>query len=114
MEQREKLEKFEGERIEIIGTFERFGKKNGWCGREEKTVLLINVTDTNNNLLCDHIWFNCTKQFEKLDLKQNDKVKLQARVNEYVKGYFGRRLDIYKESGVDYKLSYPTKITKLE
>jgi putative ubiquitin-RnfH superfamily antitoxin RatB of RatAB toxin-antitoxin module len=96
-------------RATFTGVFVRFGTKNGWRG-PEKTVLLNEIKNAENKIVSDHLWFNMTKSFEKLNLQENDIVQFDARVKEYEKGYKGYRIDVYKPIEVDYKLSHPTKI----
>ncbi len=109
---RKKLKNRDGERTVFRGVFVRYGKKRGWNGGEETTLLLQNIVDLNGNLVCDHLWFNCTKEFERLSLKEGDTLEFHARVKKYIKGYQGWREDVYKPIEVDFKLSYPTKIWK--
>ena len=86
------------------GTFERFGTKTGWQGREVITLLLKNIMDLSNQQeITDHLWFTYTKRFQEVNLKEGNIIEFDARVKEYWKGY---REDIEK----DYKLSHPTKI----
>ena len=96
-------------RHRFYGTFERFGEKRGYRFME-RTVLLKDIKDENGNLLTDHLWFNYTKGFSKINLQQGCVVEFFARVDTYEKGYFGYRDDIYYPPCVDYKLSRPTKI----
>jgi hypothetical protein len=108
---REALKDIDGIRKRFSGTFVRFGKKRGWKGIEIKTLLFENIT-TEGNVVCDHIWFTITKEFERLDLQEGDRVSFEARVKHYWKGYKGRREDddlppITK----DYKLSHPKNIS---
>ena len=100
------------DRYIYTGTFERFGIKNGYKG-PITTVLLLNVCDKDGNVVTDHLWFNKTKGFAKVDLQQGDRVSFEARVDSYVKGYQGYREDVYSDISIDYKLSYPTKIQKI-
>lgn len=111
---REQLKRIEGNRQAFIGTFERFGKKSGWNGKELKTVLFKEIKDLSGKLICDHIWFNYTKGFESQGLAHGDCVMFQARVKKYWKGYKGYR-DNYDLPPIekDYKLSHPTKIQKI-
>ena len=109
---RTKLKNRDGERTVFRGIFVRYGKKRGWKGAEETTILLQNIVDINGNLVCDHLWFNCTKEFANLSLKEGDRLEFHARVKKYTKGYQGRREDVYKPTEVDYKLSYPTRVRK--
>ena len=100
------------DRHTYTGTFERFGIKKGYKG-PITTVLLLNICDREGNVVTDHLWFNKTKGFTKVDLQQGDRVSFEARVGSYVKGYQGYREDIYSDISLDYKLSYPTKIQKI-
>ncbi len=81
---------------------------------DERTVLLKDICDAGGVIVCDHLWFNLTKAFALLNLQPGDRVQFDARVKKYVKGYFGRRDDVFdKPAEVDYKLSHPTKVTKV-
>jgi hypothetical protein len=111
---RVRLGKMYGERTVFRGTFSRFGLKSAYKGPPLKTVLLINITDSSGRIVCDHLWFNFTKGFAALDLKEGDVVEFHARVKDYWKGYRGRRDDVWdKPLEKDYKLSFPTKIRKV-
>lgn len=103
----------EDERASFSGTFERFGTKNGWQGRQEKTVLLKDIYAQDGTRVCDHLWFNLTKALALLNLQPGDAVQFDARVKAYEKGYFGRRWDVYKPAEIDYKLSHPTRVRKV-
>ncbi len=109
---RQELEKRDGERATFRGTFERFGTKRGWVG-DEPTVLLKDICTHSGDPICDHLWMNLTKGIAALDLRLGDVVQFDARVQEYEKGYFGRRDDVFKPITIDYKLSYPTKVRKV-
>ena len=111
---RHALQALEEVRATFTGTFERFGSKRGWQGREDKTVLLRGIVDTAGNAVCDHLWFNHTVAFARLRLQPGDVVTFDARVKEYVKGYFGRRDEVYRPVEVDYKLSHPTRVRKVQ
>lgn len=100
------------ERHEFVGVFSRQGTKNGFKG-PVKTVLLIDVRTTDGKIVTDHLWFNMTKGFEILNLKEGDVIGFAARVSPYEKGYKGSRDDIYEPISIDYRLSYPTKIHKM-
>lgn len=103
----------EGERARFHGTFERFGTKRGWQGATLQTVLLKDIHDATGQRVCDHLWCNLTRAFAALDLHPGDLVQFDARVREYVKGYFGRRDEVWKPAEVDYKLSHPTRVVKV-
>ena len=103
----------EDERATFSGTFERYGTKNGWQGRQEQTILLTNICDQSGTLVCEHLWFRVTKALAMLNLQPGDTVQFDARVKQYTKGYFGRREEVYKPAEVDFKLSHPTKVKKV-
>jgi hypothetical protein len=109
---RQELAKINNERTHFSAIFERYGTKSGWKGYPERTILLRNVRN-DIRVVADHIWFTMTKGFDALgELRQGDKVEFHARVKEYVKGYINNREDI-DESEIDYKLSHPTKISRI-
>ena len=61
-------------------------------------------------MVADHIWFTDTLGFRKLgELKEGDVVRFNARVRPYYKGYLGDGSE-FRE--LDYKLSYPTRISR--
>ena len=110
---RKKLKKFNEIRKRFKGTFERFGTKSGYK-YPLTTLLFKDITDiSTKEKVCSHIWFNLTKGFNAIDLKEGDVVEFDARVKRYVKGYMGYREDVYKQIETDYKLSHPTKIIKI-
>lgn len=111
---RKELKKIgEQERHTFTAAFSRFGIKNGWKG-DVPTVLFKNVK-FGDKIVCDHLWFDCGKQFDALDLQCGDIVEFSARVTSYVKGYFGHRFDAYIENPPreDWKLERPTKVKKI-
>lgn len=99
------------ERHEFTAEFVRFGIKNGWAG-PVKTVLLKDVRH-GDDIVADHLWFTCGKQFEPLDLQAGDVLEFKARVASYVKGYRGYRDDVYCPVSKDWKLERPTGIRRL-
>lgn len=110
---RSELAKWEGYRRQFQGVFVRFGTKSGYK-RPLTTILLKDIIDVaSQQLVADHIWFTLGKGFERLELQENDVVKLWARVTKYVKGYKGRREVEDKPLEQDYRLSFPTKLTRL-
>lgn len=118
---RDKLQAIEGTRATYRGKFSRFGRKNklvpGKFGRYMKefvTVLLVEITDTHGNKICDHLWFNLTKGFEAAGMKEGDRIQFDARANKYFKGYQGRREDEWSGQEADYCLVYPTNIQKID
>ena len=114
---RQQLKQLNELRQTFIGIFERYGTKTNWHGFPEKTLLFINIEDVNNQRVADHIWFKMTKGFEHLsELKMGDKIQFDARVKQYIKGWHGRKAEEYGEERyeTDYKLSFPTKIRKID
>jgi hypothetical protein len=113
---RDRLSGIDSERQTYCAEFVRFGVKNGYKGTEE-TLLFKNIHDSSGKFMTDHIWFNLTSGFEKLNLKEGDRVQFDARVKSYTKGYKGRFAKILNPSKAvaskDFKLSYPTRILKL-
>jgi hypothetical protein len=62
--------------------------------------------------LAEHLWFTCGKW--SFGLAPGDVVEFDARVGDYVKGYQGRREDVYDVPvSRDWKLQRPTKVLVL-
>lgn len=101
-----------GCREKFSATFRRFGTKLGYNGGVETTVLLVEIKDSQGNLVAGHLWFNYTKGFQNLSLKEGDIVQFEARVSDYLKGYISD--ECVDERTVDYRLSYPTRLKKIE
>jgi hypothetical protein len=113
---RRQLQKKEGERQFFRGTYERSGTKHGWNNKTAITLLFKEITDVDGNIVCNHLWFNYTKEFEKLfPWKTGEIAQFAARVTRYVKGYAGHKEDVAfeKPRQLDFKLSRPTCITKI-
>lgn len=98
-----------GERINVTGIVERFGTRRGFKGRTLQTILLKDIRDEHGEMLSDHIWFTLGLSWPALI--KGDKVSLVARIEEYERGYNGRRTDVFAGFSLDYKLTRPTKIT---
>lgn len=96
------LSKINGERRRFSGRFVREGKKRGYRGRTETTILLVDIRDSEGKIVSDHLWFNLTQQFDSLILAEGEVVSFHARVTLYEKGY--------KKDTYDYRLSRPTRI----
>lgn len=107
---RRALKQLNGERRRFTGTFVRLGKKNGWKGITLTTLPLKDIKDAFGKIVCDHIWFNMTKEFGNLVLKEGTVIGFDARVKEYYKGYRGYREDIDKPVERDFRLANPTKV----
>ena len=110
---RRALKPLEGVRTTFRGTVAQFGMKSGYTGRDLPTLLLKDVMDSAGNLVTDHLWFMLGKQLAALDLQIGDVISFHARVTCYEKGYKGYREDVYKPIKIDYRLSNPTKTSKI-
>lgn len=97
------------ERHTFYGTFARYGVKSGYRSYV-KTVLLVDIKNENKKVLTTHLWFNLTKGFEKLEMQPGDLIMFKGRIKPYVKGYMGRRNDIFAPIEMDYLIQYPTQI----
>jgi len=107
------LKKIDTERSSFTGTFSRYGLKTNYKGPSTETILLTKITDSEGTFICDHLWFNLTKGFENIGtLKKGDRIRFDARVKKYEKGFVNRKIGIDQRTS-DYKLSHPTKISKL-
>src|SRR5258706_12860594 len=106
---RRELARQEGLRKKFTATFDRLGKKVGYQGYAEETILLKNIADENGERMTEHLWFSYTKGFQKLKLSSGDHIEFEARIKEYQKGYVNRTLKMNNKTS-DYKLSHPTKI----
>lgn len=92
----------------FYGTFARYGIKDGYkCPL--KTVLLVDVKDENKKIITTHLWFNLTKSFKNLEMQPGDLVMFNGRVKPYMKGYRGKRTDVFAPIEMDYQIEYPTK-----
>lgn len=113
---RGRLQEINKKRKTFIARFERYGIKQCYDGSTQRTILLRGILDSNNNILADHVWFICGKQFRKIGLLiKGDTIQFDARVKQYFKGYRGRKTEIIIEKPIvkDYKLSNPTNIKKI-
>ena len=98
-----------GQRKRFKAIFVRIGKKSGFKGRSEETMLLKNVTDAETGkLLTDHVWLNLTESFLAAGIQEGMTIEFEARVKEYTKGYVNRRYDVDQQKK-DLRLSHPTK-----
>jgi hypothetical protein len=103
------LKKELGKRKKFKGLFVRIGRKTGFNGFSQETILLKDIIDLENGaLVTDHLWLNLTKGFEALSIKEGVALEFEARIKEYTKGYVNSRYKIDQQKK-DYKLSHPTK-----
>jgi len=107
---RRDLAKSDGERKTFRAIFSRVGKKVGYTGYSEDTILLTRITEVETGrVVADHVWFTYSKGFEAVALKPGVAIEFDARVRQYTKGYVNRQLQVNRTRH-DYKLSHPTKI----
>ena len=112
---RKKLERIENIRATFTGIFVREGTKNSF-GYPKPTLFLKDIKDCHNKIVTDHLWFNLTKGFAALHLVHGNTVQFDARVKPYIKGYQGNRedIDIFESPvEIDFKLSHPTRLLKI-
>jgi hypothetical protein len=110
---RHALKSLEGVRTSFRGTVAQFSVKSGYTGRDLPTLMLKDVMDSTGNMVTEHLWFTVGKTLADLHLQIGDVIAFQARVTAYEKGYKGYREDVHKPIEIDYRLSNPTKITKI-
>jgi hypothetical protein len=109
---RQELQKRDGTRFRCRAVVARFGTKAAFKGPPIPTILLREVVDADTGtLLTDHLWFTCGKW--SATLVAGDIFEFEARAADYIKGYQGRRDDVYAPVGRDWKLQRPTKVTIL-
>lgn len=112
---RTELKKIVEVRSRFRGTFARMGSKHAYRGPDLPTVLLQNIVEVQTGrVVSDHLWMNYTEGFKAIaPLAEGDLIEFEARVKPYEKGYKGRREEVWKPVTLDYKLSHPTKIRKI-
>jgi hypothetical protein len=109
---RQELQKRDGTRFRCRATVERFGTKSAFKGPPIQTILLRDIIDADTGtLLTDHLWFSRGKW--SASLAAGDIFEFEARAADYIKGYQGRRDDVYAPASRDWKLQRPTKVTIL-
>lgn len=112
---RELLKEQEGVRGTFSGIVDRFGTKPAYRGPAIPTLMLKDVKDSAGKVVTDHLWMTQGKQIQSLALQIGDEIMFDARVTEYEKGYKGYREDVYDAPiEIDYRLSNPTKVRKVE
>ena len=114
-EMRKKLHSKQGQRLLFTATIGRSGEKSGYRGSTE-TVLLKDVRFENDKQATDHVWINKTKTYEAANLRMGDRIRFEARVRYYEKGYKGHDPVKKAEKPIrtDLKLDRPSKFEILE
>ena len=102
---RESLKKYKNQRLQFTAMVGRMGKKNGWKGKVDITLLLLDMKLSDGESVTNHIWVNWTKTLQDSGVKEGDIINFKGTVEAYQKGYFGRRDDVYSPVEWDYKVS---------
>lgn len=106
---REELKKLNQLRRMFTATIGRFGRRN--VNHLNKnivwTILLKNITDKDGNIIADHLWINLNKEFDKLNIREGDRIKFSAKIIEYYK----KSNSLKKKK--DYKIDKLLNIKKL-
>jgi hypothetical protein len=100
------LAKRQGEHARFTGIFARFGSKNNRRNGLHKTVLLMQITDEFGTVICDHMWFDYTREFGALWLERGDTISFEASVRPYKKGKT-------RTTELDYELAHPCHMRKM-
>jgi hypothetical protein len=78
---RAELGKNKDQRKKFRATFSKFGKKAGYTGYSEETILLTAIINVETDaVVSDHVWFSLTKGFQQARLVVGDCVEFEARV----------------------------------
>jgi hypothetical protein len=73
------------------------------------------VKDETGQIVTNHLWMTIGKQPNRLNVQVGEEVVFVARVTRHEKGYKGTREDfIAAPPSTDYRLSYPTKVHRVE
>ena len=107
---RKQLREFNGERMRFTAIVKRFGEKSAFRGPPLATILLTNVCIVESGQqVTDHLWFTKGKSWDACT--EGCTVEFDARVTTYIKGYKGRRDDVFDAPvEMDYKLERPTRV----
>jgi hypothetical protein len=72
-------------------------------------LLLRDVVDDNTGQpLTDHVWMTAGTVGN--HASRGRTISFDARVGQYMKGYFGRREDVYVPPSVDWRFERPTNV----
>lgn len=100
---RQRMEKFEGKRIMVLGTFSRFGTvKNCMFDR---TALLLNLMTVSGNYLTTHLWCFDARDFMDLEPVAGDTIRFSALVVRYWHGAVTPGQGSLEACDMDYALS---------
>lgn len=113
---RKQLNYFLNKKVNAQGTIERYGTKTNFKGGDTITILLrdITLTDENEkNITIDHAWMKVGKTFARTNPTVNSLVSLNCHVKEYIKGYVNRR-EYIDERSVDVGVQRASQIKILK
>jgi hypothetical protein len=110
---RKELGASENVRATFTATFIRFGSKHQHQGTTATTLLFQEIKNDAGITVADHLWFTMTRGFEDCRLQPGDRIRFEARIKSYSKGYRGFQKALQTKTNYDYKLSHPTRIIKL-
>jgi hypothetical protein len=103
----------DGERKKFQATFVKLGKKRNYLGFSDETILFRDIIDLEQNkIVTEHVWFTYTKNFQAIPLEEGMQIVFEARIKKYIKGYKNTKYKV-DQRRVDYKLSHPTKISRV-
>jgi hypothetical protein len=78
-------------------------------------MMLKDIKDETGQIVSDHLWMTIGKQLSRLNVQVGEEIVFFARVTRYEKGYKGSREYVFAPPpSTDYRLSYPTRMRKVE
>lgn len=104
---RAQLADLAGQRLRFTGRVERFGKKSGGRGPAVETLLVREICH-DGQAVADHLWF--TAGVWSAALRTGHLFAFDARVENYNKGYQGRKSLSGRPRERDYGLARPSKV----
>lgn len=113
---RKELKTFLDQKVQLTGTLDRYGMKSEYIGGNTVTILMKDITLTNQNghtIRLDHAWLKAGKTLAKLNAPAGSMLNMNAHVKEYVKGYVGRdrEIGVYTDNRtVDYGIQRASAI----
>lgn len=91
---RRALARREGQRLMFRGRIERFGTKEAYRGPDLRTILLKDVVFAHSGEhAAEHLWFTEGKWAQ--GANAGDVIEFDGWIQSYLKGYMGRRDDVY-------------------
>lgn len=108
------LKPYDGQRVRVQATFQRFGTKGGFEGRTAQTLLLKNIQflDSSQRVLST-LWLNAGKRWIDLGLQPGDQVAFDVKIDILGLSHREYRANVETNVRTDLKLSNPTKIELL-